>query len=750
MKTITFDEKSIVSISSGQIDIERFCSDLQLPSTSETTKCVIIDDHAFVISRAFQPNDALLTLSMLENGPLVKLSADSREEAFGRLIRCTSRIISGQTRSIPAKWHPFHNNNLLSFQADRFFRNNDGGKTDAGRIVLETSQRNGICIFAFLLERGGYTELGELQVDRVLHEDALNLVAKALSTEDIQETTATLTNSVTLDSELENKLKGHLSTDDWYASRLTIAQRQFVDHPLTSSIRLVGPAGTGKTRALVIKCITEAKADRSKRFLFLTHAVSTANDVEDMIASMEPEIASALLSGTAPCITVTTLYGISDDVMQYGLAQLETLTIDGHEGKSFQADVLNEAIEEYKNGNWIVYKRKCSEPFQAYMSSDMQSGERQFFLWELMNEFACVLDAEGVRSSAIRKEQYLSEKRKNWMMELSGKEERNVVLDLYEIFRKKLREMKVIGSDQMITDFLNHLDTFKWEATRESYGFDAIFVDELHLFNRQERMVFRHLLKMADGIPSVMMAYDAKQSPRDTFLKLPSLESQNLDLWKDAKLGKVEKIELVEVFRYTPEITRVLGHIDENYPGQNLDDDWPQYSGISQIESGPKPIACNLESTNAINSIVFRRAKDRQKLLGKTGKVAILCASNQKFLKYLKYSAFKKDYIAITSRDDASAIPKSSKKFIFSMPEYVAGLQFDTVYVIDANMNEVPEGAYAAAAARKFISQLYLGASRAERVLEFYSCADDGGLSQMLSIAIHAQSIDQVESASLS
>lgn len=748
MKTITFDQKSIVSIASGQIDVGPFCSDWTLPLTTDITKCVVIEGHAFVISRAFQPNDALLTLSMLEDGPLIKLSIGSREEAFGRIIRCASRIISGQTRSIPAKWHPFHNNNLLSFQADRFFRNNDGGKTDAGRIVVETSQKKGVCIFAFLLERGGYTELSDVIVNRVFHEEALGLVAKALASEDIQEAAATLTNSVTLDNELEDKLKGHLSTEDWYLSRLTIPQRRFVDHPLTTSIRLVGPAGTGKTRALVIKCISEAKSDEKKRFLFLTHAVSTAEDVEDMIGSMEPENREALLSGVAPRIMVTTLYGISDDVMQYGLSKLETLTIDGHEGKSFQADVLNEAIEEYKSGNWIVYMKKCSEPFQKYMASDVESGERKFFLWELMNEFACVLDAEGVKSSALKKEQYLAEKRKNWMMELSGKEERNVVLDLYDVFRRKLREMKVIGSDQMITDFLNHLDTFKWEATRESYGFDAIFVDELHLFNRQERMVFRHLLKMADGTPSVMMAYDAKQSPRDTFLQLPSMESQNLDLWKDAKLGVVEKIELVEVFRYTPEITKVLGHIDENYPGQNLDDDWPKYSGISQISSGPTPIAFNLESTNAINSVVFKRAKARQKELGKSGKVAILCVSNQKFLKYLKYSAFQKDYMAITSRDDASSIPKASRQFVFSMPEYVAGLQFDTVYIIDANKNEVPEGAYAAASARKFISQLYLGASRAERVLEFFSCAEDGGLSQMLSIAIHAQSIEQVTSLS--
>ena len=61
----------------------------------------------------------------------------------------------------------------------------------------------------------------------------------------------------------------------------------------------------------------------------------------------------------------------------------------------------------------------------------------------------------------------------------------------------------------MITDFLNYLDSFRWEATRDREGFDAVFVDELHLFSRQERLIFRHLLRVPNDTPIVIMAYDA-------------------------------------------------------------------------------------------------------------------------------------------------------------------------------------------------------------------------------------------------
>lgn len=754
MLTITIDEKSINAISAAQLDIEPLWSNLELPASTDFSKCVISDDHGYILSRFFQPTDALLTISLHDDGPISNLSADVREEALGRLIRCTTRIITGRSRSIPTKWRPFHSKSLLSFQADRYFRSLDGGKTNAGRIILEHTHTQGPRVFAFLLDRDGILELGNVKPPHEIHNSALGGLTKAIAAPEEKLNRDSIGNALTLDNDLPIKTKGYYTTDDWYSTRLTTQQRRFVDHPLKSSVRLVGPAGTGKTVALIVKCIREVKKSiaegTNKRFLFLTHAYDSAVAIEEMIEIMEPEIGIELLASDIPRIVATTLYALADQKMRYDLDGLSSISIDGHEGKNEQAEELNKTIEEYKSGNWIAFKSACSTPFITYMESPPESMERRFFLWEILNEFACVLDAEGVRSSTSRRDQYLNEKRKNWMMHLSSKEEREVILNLYDGFRKKLKDRKLIGGDQMITDYLNHLDSFRWEATREREGFDAIFVDELHLFNRQERMVFRNILKSTDSDPSVFMAYDAKQSPRDTFLKLPSIEAKQFDLWRDAKLGKVEKIELIDVFRYTPQIARALTRIDEAFPGHNLDDDWPQYTGVSQIGDGPVPTICEMVSTNATYSIVFKRARNLQKELGKNGRVAVLCASNELFIKYLDFSGLRDQFSAITSRDDASGIPRSTRKFIFSMPEYVAGLQFDTVLLIDVNRNEVPEGPYASAALRKFISQVYLGASRAERVLEFYASADQGGTSSTVTAAVLSGAIKLIKQEDIS
>lgn len=740
MRTITIDEKSLSAASAGQLDLDPLYHDLSLPVSDTHTKCVCVGDHGYVLSRSFQPSDALLVISLAEDGPISDLTERARQEALGRLMRCTSMMVTGRTRSIPVAWRAFHSGNRLSFQADRLLRSADGGRTNAGRIVLELSEDTGQRVFAFLLDRSGTKDLAGFTPRLGYFQDALSGVSAALQMAGKKGSESGLANAVTLEIALPIKVRAQMSSDDWYNTRFTEAQRRFVDHPHTGSVRLVGPAGTGKTVALVVKCLRDLKQVRFKghqeRFLVLTHAYKTAIDIENLVLSMEPESGIELLASDKPQLVITTLYSLANRQMRYDLDDLTPVSLDGHEGRIFQADVLNEVLEEYRRGDWIAYISGCTEPFKAYIESSPDSMERRFFLWEVLNEFACVLDAEGVRSGAERREQYLTEKRKSWMMLLPTKEEREVILALYDRFRLWLRELKAIGGDQMVTDFLNHLDSFRWEATREAEGFDAVFVDELHLFNRQERMVFRHLLRAQDGSPAVFMAYDAKQSPRDTFLQLPSAATKQLDFWRDAKLGKVEKIELVDVFRYTPQIARALSCIDNSFPGQDLDEDWPRYTGVSRIADGPVPTIFTTKSVVATYTLVFRRARDLQRELGKNGRVAVLCASNRLFSRYLEFGELRDYFAAVTSREEASGLPQHARKFLFSMPEFVAGLQFDTVLLIDVNQNEVPDGPYATAALRKFASQVYLGASRAERRLEIYASLEHGGAASMLAAAV--------------
>jgi hypothetical protein len=745
LKAVTLDAKAIENILMGRTEIERLIENAEIPNSDEFTRSTCIENYLFLTGRS-RDTQGILTISLNDEGPVNGLNVLHRMDAFERILRVGLNAITHRG-AIPVSWRPYHAGKLVSFQAN----NRASGET--ARIIIDTNALGDGHVFAAAISRTK-DKLDDVALDYsdlLMASDLILMVPSA--DEQPRSDVSELNGALRLSGSLTNRETEKLSYTEWYELRLTKEQKKFVDSELSQSIRLVGPAGSGKTIALVVKALREVQMAQEKkqklRVLFLTHAVSTANLVEDLVDTMDPSGQILIDRSEETTLEIATIFALANKHMHYDLEGLEPLSLDGVEGRSLQIELLDSLIEDYIQTDWIASKSGCSPAFVRSIEANAESHEHKLFVWELMNEFACVLDADGIRSMRERKKHYLDDVRKSWMMLLATREEREVVLDLYGRFRTSLKEMRTLGVDQMIADYLNWLDSNRWEALRETHGYDAIFVDELHLFNRQERMVFRHLIRDLNSMPVVIMAYDAKQSPRDTFFGITS-SSHGADYWRDAKLGKTEKFELIDIFRYSPQITAALACIDKCFPGQNLDDDWPQYNGISKIEDGPVPTLTEIPSTRALFDVIFPRAKDMQRQLGNKKRVAVLCASNLLFATYANAGKYRDDFVLISSREDLPKAKSLSKRYILSTPEFVAGLQFDTVLLIEANEDEVPDLSFRASAQRKFVSILYLGASRAERILEIYATAEHGGASQLLDLALSQRAIVRKDLTELS
>lgn len=744
--TLTLDLTAIENVLMGRTDLSDFIEKGDALGSDEYCKVIVVDEHIYVIGRIPSQTMGYFTALLSDDGPVCGLRSDLRMDAFERMLRIARTSIT-RSGAIPVYWRPYHSGKLISFQS------NIRSTGEHGRIIIDTNAINEKHVYAYALDRSR-SKLEENYFDA----DALLLAAEGLIAlvdvaEEPRSDVTELHGALRLSSSFtEQETKKNLSYAEWYEARLTNEQRKFVDSELTQSSRLVGPAGSGKTVALAVKALKEMKAAQQKnapfRALFLTHAMTTAILVEDLIDSMDPSGQVLLTSQPNTTFEVTTLFALANRHMHYDLEGLLPISLDGSEGRKLQFELLDSLVQRFLAADWIAYKSDCSADFVRNIESNPNVTAYKVFVWELMNEFACVLDADGIRSTRERKKHYLDEVRKPWMMPLVNRVEREVVLELYHRFRTELKDMKTLGVDQMIADYLNWLDSNRWEALRESIGYDVIFVDELHLFNRQERTVFRHLMRDLDSMPVVVMAYDSKQSPRDTFAGLG--HGGTRDYWKDAKLGKTEKYELVDVFRYTPQIASALACIDRCFPGQNLDDDWPTYNGVSKLADGPIPTLSVLKNTRELFDKIFPRAKELQRRLPSGKRVAVLCASNHLFDTYSTAGKYQDDFVIIASREDLPKVKSASKKYILSTPEFVAGLQFDTVLLIEVNEDEVPDLSFRASAQRKFVSVLYLGASRAERILELYATAEHGGPTQLLDIAQKQEALLLEEFSNLS
>ena len=126
-------------------------------------------------------------------------------------------------------------------------------------------------------------------------------------------------------------------------------------------------------------------------------------------------------------------------------------------------------------------------------------------------------------------------------------------------------------------------------------------------------------------------------------------------------------------------------------------------------------------------------------------RVAVLCSSEAVFDLHTQISAVRYEGkgLASTSREPATGLQHAGKRFIFSMPEYVAGLQFDTVFLIHADAAAAPPSS-SIGVRRRFISNIYLGCSRAEKILKISASLGRGGKTDVFDMALERRSLLEV------
>lgn len=702
-------------------------------------------DTVYLLGPKADADSKLLIVEIQKKGLFDALAAKHRPEAFLRLVRLGRSAQTPGRHPLPISWAPYHAGSLVSF------RSNSGASGEHARIEVDLNPRGTGHAFAYNLDREK-RDLYRVKVNYAVFDAVIagfeDAVIEMLSRPPVPK----LRDDTKVElPELSNRVTLGRSLDEWLDGLLTQRQLDFVNVPLTKSLRLVGAAGTGKTLSLVVKCVSELRkhveGTEGYRCLFLTHSQATVELITNAITSMDHD--GILARSKSSFLKVCTLQELANEAMKYDLDGLEPLSADGLEGRTMQLETIEAEIEYVQRSDWVTAKSRCSEGFRNAMASTRGTPAFRAFAREVSNEIACVLEADGVRQSAERRDRYLNESRKAWMMSLPEIEDRRVLLMIYDRFRTFLKGIGVIGNDQMIADYLGFLDSNRWDNIRRREGFDAVFVDELHLFNRQERMTLHHLMRDDSKAPVVVMAYDSKQSVRDTFNGLNDVAGGVAGLSRDMRLGETERFELTEGFRYTPEIARVLEWIDQTFPAAGISEelgfDWRPIGLGSKKQSGTRPILVRAKSTLDIYNCVFPRARQAAISLQKGRRVAVLCASEALFKRYLEAGQHRDLFLPISDREQLSGLRHAGKRFVFSMPDFVAGVQFDTVYLVEVNDGEVEDGPYSTGTLRRFVSTVYLGASRAEQVLEIYSSEERGGPSRVLRHAINNGALDAID-----
>ena len=731
VSALVIDQKAINILDRAFVE-DAWLQKFEVPQNTDGLRRVELKDIVYLLSEDADLDDGYLVINTAVFVPAAGLAKPCT--AFERVIRVALRHFD-RGIAIPIQWQPYHVGSLLSVYAQP-------ARDTRQRIYFDQSPDGSGNLYAFEITSNP-EDLDGVPENIALYQRAMEGICDALLT---PPPVAPLVGNfgVLLSEPLGVRLASAGTLPEWYEQRLNREQRTFVDLPHDRPVRLRGAAGTGKTQSMVVKCLRDlyADTDGDKTCAFLTHSSALAHTVvRSMFHALDPteRWTSLKTPSGQPRLWIGTIYELAQEKLGYEKKGLRPLSLDGSDGREYQRILIDQAIGRVVQDPRIVLDMFPGCPdFQERLKN---RAEDATLIDELMNEFACVLDLESIKKDTHEANRYARGSREAWQMVLPSEAHRRVVLEIHDIYRALLRAQKMLSMDQMVADFDRYLGTHEWGALRERDGFDLVFVDEYHYFTRVESMLLHNLFKtraQVCGRWPLLMAYDIKQGTNDVAI------SGGMEKFRNPGVGESVLTELKQVYRSTPQITAFLRDLDASFPALDLEGEYATYVAESQQEDGETPTLTVYETDiKLVDSAFEQAARMARDIDGGGSQVAVLCLNEALFDKIRAAGRVRDKFVPITARDDLKELRYAKSKCVFSMPEFVAGLQFHTVILIHADSSNYDED-QGLGTRRRYVSRVYLGASRAARRILLSSSKEQGGPCQLLDVPLSNDTLRRV------
>lgn len=689
---------------------------------------VRIGQYEFLIS----PDDGLgsrvVVLRLCQDGSLLGPDAGEREyrPVVERLSLFTERARSTHVQ-LPHAWAVWHEGDRFAFGAAAYNQNPRAVRCIAHVDSFERS----VLIWDFYLRKRS-VRLESVEIDEQVLRGGVGRwhraveEAQRLFEQQAQEEPSSRRH-VLIDATPPGSAVEAFTFEQW-ESRLTARQRSFVESDAPHGVNLKGPAGSGKTLALEMKALREvyreAEKGEASHVLFATHSWASADQVDRDLHRLDTR-------GLADHVEVMPLSMLAESLTPTGSWRpdgMDLLGDDSHSSKLLQLDIIDSVVSDFVEKNWITFRDKSSEGLRRRI--DGRDADT-FFNQDLLIEFGCVLAAENIFRSRDAEQRYLDLWRGQWMMPLETEGDRRVVFELYQKYLNELRANSLVTTDLLMSEFFRFLQGNVWDVRREIDGYNLVLVDEVHLFNVQERMALRSLMRDPRSYARICAAMDLRQSPR---VRSRPAESEE---------GDPDSIELDSVHRYSPEILGFVRHVHDSYPILGLGDEWAL--DLDRVEStaehGPKPVLHVISGSreSAMNGALARANSLREQ----GQQTAVLVLDERYFGEYLTFAErTTTPTVIVAGRDDLLTLQHTKRAVVIGLPEHVAGLQFDNVILV-----ELPEGLGSDEAPayrqRDIFTLLYLASSRARSRLEIFA-EGESPIPSVLSEAVRQGMVAQV------
>lgn len=502
---------------------------------------------------------------------------------------------------------------------------------------------------------------------------------------------------------------------DYWMARLSVPQLKIINSSLKRPVRIQGAAGTGKTLALILKAISEYRKAVFKKedfkAIFLTHSNATRDTIKYYIETINGSN-EIFDDKKQQSIKISTLYSHFLDMLQSDISSSDVLENDAYDAKIMQELYVSECLEKHSKSIIKTGGDNFSKDFIKFINSL----EAPVVSTMLMHEFSVQL--KGKSSGDFEKYKLLPPLPSG--VPAQNTYDKMFVFRIYTEYQKIFDSLGQFDADDIALSAHSKLNTPIWKRRRLSDGYDCIFLDETHLFNLNELQTIHFLTKNEKVLP-IIFAIDTAQAIGELACDGDALAQYFCGT------GEIEGEQMKTVFRSTHEVANLAAAIltsgaqvftnltslysdasfSANYFDPSVDGIIPQYF----LKNSDKEI---IEHTISLISEFLKTGIPASDIC------IIIFADDIKnnFFESLDSKRFK--YTTIMRRGDflETRNAKEHNKIIVSFPEYVGGLEFDTVILLGVDAGRVPQ-------AQSDISEhffkytattkLYISVSRAKR-----------------------------------
>ena len=551
---------------------------------------------------------------------------------------------------------------------------------------------------AFLLAyRSGTSEGGGPGEEAPLTEfrKALNAVQTLRTL--IKATNAALVPTLVIDALRVTALDGATRTPlppeqgfDRWLTLVTEKQKAFIRAPLASPHRIEGPAGTGKTLSLIIKCIfllQDAKRkDIEHSSVFIAHSEATRKSIQDIFDANDSEGFSHCDRYTSKqSLKITTLQELCATLLNTDISQNEFLDSDAMESKNTQLLYVNEAVREVMQLDFDTHKHFLSDVFSRFLTST-----DDWTLSQMVQHEISVL-IKGRAEEVLEKYRRLPFL--NYGLPLKNDADRGFVFIIFRNYQEKLRASAQFDTDDIVLTATGQLNTPIWRRRREKEGYDSLFIDETHLFNMNELSLFHYLTRDEVHYP-IAYSVDRSQSVGDR-----GWNDETLDSIFSEK-GYEENITAMQsVFRSSPEIVNLAFSITS--AGATLFTNFEDplklatsaFTEAEERRSLP-PTYYSFANDDLMIDGAFAHAEQMMRTLEGSRSSVLIVAFDPIILGALVKTAAKinKPIEVIKQRGDMDVVRRAERsgRFVVGLADFVGGLEFDGVILVGVDGGRMP------------------------------------------------------------